>query len=578
MGKNIRKKLRLSGAEYTSADGKPKAARSVEPVDCSKCRQKCDTKITTEQRQQLFESFWLLSSYERQKNYVCKQVEETDTKTYLDKDGKPNKKRKQVSRKFYFEIESKKCSVCKTFFMKTLSIGKAYIDHALKNKKDGHFTGSDLRGKHEPHNKLSPSRIDAVKKHIESFPRIDAHYVRNETKRQFLGPHLTLPRMYDLYLEECKKNKTKPVLLERYRNVFNTNYNLSFHVPKKDQCNTCNQYYTAQREGKMTNEQQNVFDKHQQRKKRSREEKAKDKQKCESQSNIHVACFDLQSVLYVPCSLVSLMYYMRELCCYNLTFYSYGDKQGTCFVWSEVHAKRGASEVATCLKLHLQSLPAESDHVVLYSDACDGQNRNKIIASCLLHFVNTIPNIKIIDHKFLESGHTQMEVDSMHAAVEFAKKKTMIFVLSQWDTVIHMARRKKPYKVLPLKYTDIIDFKQFQSNSTKVQKKSETGTKVLWSKMKWLRYTKEEPDVCFFKYDFDDEFEKLKMFGYRSIIQRYPYLPQRKRIYCSYARVVLFLKNSMNITRLYQQKTVSEIVCQSQMPLKIQVTIRIVTN
>jgi hypothetical protein len=31
---------------------------------------------------------------------------------------------------------------------------------------------------------------------------------------------------------------------------------------------------------------------------------------------------------------------------------------------------------------------------------------------------------EVIDHKFLESGHTQMECDSMHAAIEFAKKKT----------------------------------------------------------------------------------------------------------------------------------------------------------
>jgi hypothetical protein len=31
--------------------------------------------------------------------------------------------------------------------------------------------------------------------------------------------------------------------------------------------------------------------------------------------------------------------------------------------------------------------------------------------------------MEVIDHKFLESGHTQMECDSMHAAIEFAKKK-----------------------------------------------------------------------------------------------------------------------------------------------------------
>lgn len=507
--------MRLSGANYTSADGRLKAARSIKPVNCSKCRLKCETKITSEQRQQLFDAFWSLANYERQKDYVCARIEETGTKTYLDGEGRTKSKRKQVARKFFLEIESEKYSVCKKFFMNTLSIGRAYIDHAMKCKKDGHFTGNDLRGKHVPHNKLSKSRIDEVKKHIESFPRVNAHYVRKETNRQFLAPELTLRKMYDLYVEECKSNDRDPVKLETYRNVFNKNYNLSFHVPKKDQCNTCNVYHRALEEGTVTAEQKDDYEKHQQRKKRAREEKETDKIKAQSQSNVHVACFDLQSVLYTPCSLVSVMYYMRKLCCYNLTFYSLGDHKGTCFVWSEVDAKRGASEVATCLRLHLQSLPVNVDHVVLYSDACGGQNRNKIIASCLLHSVVTLPNIKVIDHKFLESGHTHMEVDSMHAAVEFAKKKTKFFVPSQWDTVLQMARRRNPYTVVPLKHTDIIDFKQYQSINMKPQKKTESGAKVIWTKIKWMRYIKDEPEVCYFKNDIDGEFEKLKIVGSR---------------------------------------------------------------
>lgn len=428
--KNIRKKLRLSGAQYTFADGKSKAAKEMKPVDCSNCRLKCETKITSQQRQQLFESFWSLSNYQRQKDYVCARIKETSTKAYLDEEGKAKSKRKQVARKFSFEIEGEKYSVCKKFFMNTLSVGKAYIDHAMKSKKDGHFAGKDLRGKHVPHNKLPKCRTDEVKKHIESFPKIAAHYVRRETSRQFLGPELTLRKMYDLYTEECKSNDTDPVTLEKYRDIFNKNYNLSFHVPKKDQCNTCNVYNRALEQGTVTAEQNAAYEKHQLRKQRAREEKEKDKTEAQSKSNIHVACFDLQSVLYTPCSLVSLMYYMRKLCCYNRTVYSLGDHQGTCFVWPEVDAKRGASEVATCLKLHLQSLPAEVDHVVLYSDACGGQNRNRIIATCLLHSVTTIPNIKTIDHKFLESGHTHMEVDSMHSAVEFAKKKTDFCAIS----------------------------------------------------------------------------------------------------------------------------------------------------
>ena len=59
--------------------------------------------------------------------------------------------------------------------MNTLSVGKTYIDHALNLKKEGHFAGEDLRGKHVPHNKLQEDQVAFVKKHIESFPKVEGH-------------------------------------------------------------------------------------------------------------------------------------------------------------------------------------------------------------------------------------------------------------------------------------------------------------------------------------------------------------------------------------------------------------------
>jgi hypothetical protein len=98
----------------------------------------------------------------------------------------------------------------------------------------------------------------------------------------------------------------------------------------------------------------------------------------------------------------------------------------------------------------------------------------KIFKEIILHLlkINEVPvfqrqyNIKVasschnyvdvIDQKYLEAGHTQMECDSMHAAIEYAKRKTNVFIPSQWDTIIHMTRRSNLYIVLPLKYWDFI--------------------------------------------------------------------------------------------------------------------------
>ncbi|KAJ8319696.1 hypothetical protein KUTeg_002739 [Tegillarca granosa] len=178
---------------------------------------------------------------------------------------------------------------------------------------------------------------------------------------------------------------------------------------------------------------------------KAREEKTLDKNFAKENATYHAATFDLQSVLHTPCSNVSQVYYKRKLNCYNLSVYSLGDSSGTCFMWNETEGKRGSDEISTCLVMYIKSLLLTTSHVCLYSDNCTGQNRNKYVAAAGLHSVITTENIVAIDQKFLEPGHTEMEVDSMHAAIEAAKKNTEIYVPSQWDTVVRLARKRKPY-------------------------------------------------------------------------------------------------------------------------------------
>ena len=112
-------------------------------------------------------------------------------------------------------------------------------------------------------------------------------------------------------------------------------------------------------------------------------------------------------------------------------------------MWNETDGRRGANEIGSCLYRYINSLSPLIQNVCLYSDNCTGQNRNQYVAACLLYTVNKSASLQIIDHKFLESGHTQMGSDSIHAAVEFAKKATPVYAPSQWHTVIALARKKK---------------------------------------------------------------------------------------------------------------------------------------
>lgn len=60
-----------------------------------------------------------------------------------------------------------------------------------------------------------------------------------------------------------------------------------------------------------------------------------------------------------------------------------------------------------------------------YSDTAGGQNRNKYLAAALLHTINNGP-LQTIDVKYMESGHSYLEADSMHATIERARKNKKI--------------------------------------------------------------------------------------------------------------------------------------------------------
>lgn len=502
--KNIRKQLRLEGKEYISSRGKAIKARQLKPHNCSKCRYKCPSKVSEEDRMNIFNNYWSLKSVERQKDFICQNV--------IEKQTRQGSGKKTVAHTFTLTCSKTRHRVCKNFFLRTLDIGERTVYHNLSNQEYGMYTSSDRRGKHTPTNKTPEHKLRSVKEHIESFPLLDPHYTRKDSNRRFLGSDLSINKMYYLYKEVCAAKGETPVSKGIHRKEFCNNYNYSFHVPKKDQCSKCNKYNQAKLENTLSTEDEETFQLHQQNKVLAREEKRKDKKSAETNREYYCATFDLQAVLSTPCSRVSQVYYKRKLNSYNLTVYSLSNKAGTCYIWNETEGMRGSCEIATCINLHLKSLPVNIKHVCLYSDSCIGQNRNRYMALALLHTLceERGVNFDIIDHKFLESGHTYMEVDSMHAACEHAKRYTNIYVPSQWDTILQMARRTQPYFVVPLKFWDFKDFKKLANDNYNVNFKTDiAGNRISWLDIKWLRVRRNAPDTIYFKTSFEEDFRAI---------------------------------------------------------------------
>ena len=507
---NKRKKLRNQGKQYISKTGKTIAQKSVKKKDCSKCRFKCSLKVSEEERTQLFTLYWELGDYAQQRSFLCSSVSVSDTKR-LSKETP--KRTKALS--YFFIINDKRERVCKDFFLKTLDIGKKTVDCALAKSEHGVFVGTDQRGRNTPGNKTPTVDENFIHRHIKSFPVVESHYTRKYSQRKYLAQDLSIEKMYKLYTEECKKAGRKPVKSKLYRRIFNHNYNLSFFKPKKDQCSVCTLHDEKKNNDTETPEMKQKFDGHQKRKEASRKEKARDKERAQKDKSYHVSTFDLEAVLSVPCSLVGELYYKRKLSCYNLSFYNLGNANGTCFLWDETQGGRGSCEVGTCLSLYINSTVGQFSPVqelTFYSDTCGGQNRNQYVVAALHHTMINSPYITTINQKYFESGHSQMESDSMHSAIENTKKCTKVYVPSQWETVVNLARKNKPYLVVPMKYGDFKDYKLLTKKVYKNMKVDTMKRRIQWQSVKWIQMRKSNPDSIFFNYGFDkEEFQEVCM-------------------------------------------------------------------
>ena len=91
-------------------------------------------------------------------------------------------------------------------------------------------------------------KIQCISDHINSFPTLDTHYTctRKGTNRKFLEQHLNIRRMYSMYIKSHPEDQH--VSEKVYRDIFNTKFNLSFHVPKKDQCLICTHLIKRQKQ------------------------------------------------------------------------------------------------------------------------------------------------------------------------------------------------------------------------------------------------------------------------------------------------------------------------------------------
>lgn len=511
------KKLRDKGEQYVS----PKT-RNIVPARCVKARcnsvickkygKQCDS-INEDDRNKMFRQYYALESLQRQREFLSRHMERHPTQRKTT--GKADSRRSYTV-KYYLTKDGIRYVVCKKLFLNTLSLSSRSCRTVFHKLTPSGILEKDKRGgrqrsKTEKENEAFIRK--EIEQHIGRFPRVESHYCRSSSSRQYLHPDLSLPKMFYMFLEHLEKMGCKfKTSYYTYRRVFKTQ-NLSFHNPKKDQCSLCMTYNHGDEEVKSRLAEK--YKKHVQEKIKVRELKAIDKQRGIEDEHFLCSVFDLQQVIYVPISKENAIYYKSRLSTFNLTFYNIANRDCFSFPWHECLSKRGSSEIATCIFRALEYYSKKGTTLVsLYSDGCYGQNKNSIVAAMLLYVVNNFDVFKRLSLRFFESNHGQSEGDSAHSAIHTAIATAGdIFEPSQLHPIIKLARRKQPYLVKPMNSSDFIDFKKLsQDLRILTVRVSEKGQTVKWTEIREFMVTKDEPTKLFFKYSHcNDDYDAIEL-------------------------------------------------------------------
>lgn len=192
---NTGKRLRNSGQRYINKSDNVSEQKQFSKNPCDR-KDNCHEKVSEEQRQFMFQTFWRIRDFKRQNAYLCGSLQKQEIKQ-----RRPRKEGgvlRSGSNKYYLKLKNGvSVAVCKKYFLQTFSLSDGRVSRALKKVYEGKSPGEDLRGARDcPSRKISSSDTEFVCDHIKSFPAYQSHYtMKHNENRKYLCESLNLRKM-----------------------------------------------------------------------------------------------------------------------------------------------------------------------------------------------------------------------------------------------------------------------------------------------------------------------------------------------------------------------------------------------
>lgn len=378
------KRLRNTNKPYVNSDGNVVEAKTFDENFVCLCKKKCTENVDETLRRRLFQQFWSMGTYSGRCAVITGCVVQMAKKEM-------RVSRRTVTNKYSIFGQA----VCKMAFLRTLKIDSSRVTLALRKQCCDEY--SDERGKYSGGlNAMPLAKRKAVIEHIESFPKYVSHYCRKVTCAKFLSGDLCLTKMYELY----KTSHEEPISFSSYQRIFYNNFNLRFKAPKKDTCQRCDRFVVQKSvaAGEKLLQLQRDHNMHLEKAEFLEEQMNKDLALAKTDPTIETLTFDIQKTHSLPKLSTNVAYYKRKLNLYNFGIHVGSTNKGIFNVWLEHEASKGTQEVGSCLKKYIETINPSVKKLILWSDACGGQNRSIKLILILKHILQnhlTLDSISI---------------------------------------------------------------------------------------------------------------------------------------------------------------------------------------
>lgn len=449
-------------------------------------------RVNDYERQQLFDTFWNLRSWEERKTAVIRDT---------DGIGK-NQHSVRVKNRWFVKIPGggRRVHVCRQFYATTIGMSPSTLGNWInKERKPKHGPRMSKAPKTGTRRPIEERDQNYLVRFLDSLAAVPSHYCRNSPTYQdtkFLDANTRLSKVYRKYKRRAERQGYRAVSMTLFRETLKVKKIRVFR-PRKDFCDKCKQY----EKGNLSQDEYNA---HRAIVALAYGEKKRDE---EHASEKHaIITMDLQAIQLAPKSNASQMYFKTKLGVHNYSFYNKHTKEAKCFFWNETDGTLEGNVFTSVQQRYFRQFLFENPclrRITIWSDGCNNQTRNRMVGCGFLDLARRT-NTTIVQ-KYLAVGHTMMEVDSMHSGMERETRHAEIHLPTDYERYAHEARKEPfPYR------TDTLTYKDFTHCPiryiTSIRPGKVVGDKTVYD-LKAIKYL--PAGTIFYKCSFDEPWKKL---------------------------------------------------------------------